>query len=374
MNHSRQENVKRNRKCPRTEGLAAFCLRKLHCDFMSLNCARLLSPAKNSLAKSHPCASDTRTGGMTTAYARYPPQNTDATPPTVIWEQLRPRVYHQTQGLHPVVQDQQLPFEVLLEGRIVRLLKLMQGFSHFVQSVLHLRGEDLDLVCRRAQRGGMAGFFWAAPIRRYADIGGGEDIGAAPIRRYPGPGDIGAAPIRRYPGLGGYRRGADTPISGTRGISVRRRYADIRGWGDIDAAPIRRYPGLGGYRCIGVSVRRRGWGISVYRCIGAAQGLARYLCVSMSARRRGWRDIGSSVRWGGGGCRCIGVSVRRRGLVIYGSIGVSVRRRTWRDSVVSGVSARRRSCWDIGGISMFGCGAGAGGYRCIGAGRDPHGT
>ena len=60
--------------------------------------------------------------------------------------------------------------------------------------------------------------------------------------------------------------------------------------------------------------------------------------------------------------------------MIYVSIGVSVRRRTWRDSVVSGVSARRRSCWDIGGISMFGCGAGAGGYRCIGAGRDPHGT
>ena len=38
---------------------------------------------------------------------------------------------------------------------------------------------------------------------------------------------------------------------------MRRRYADIRGWGDIGAAPIRRYPGLGGYRCIDVSVRRR---------------------------------------------------------------------------------------------------------------------
>ena len=72
-------------------------------------------------------------------------------------------------------------------------------------------------------------------------------------------GDTGAAPIRRYPGLGGYRCGADMPISGSGGISVRRRYADIadiRVWGDIGAAPICQYPGLGRYRC-GAEARRR---------------------------------------------------------------------------------------------------------------------
>ena len=179
-------------------------------------------------------------------------------------------------------------------------------------------------------------------------------------------------PIRRYRGRGGYRCGADTPISGAGGILVRRRYADIRGSGDIGAAPIRRYPGLGGYRRGADTPISRAGGISVYRCIGAAQGLGD-IGVSVYRCGAGAGEI-SAYRCGGGGCRCIGVSVRRRGLGIYVSIGVSVRRRTWRDSVVSGVSARRRSCWDIGGISMFGCGAGAGGYRCIGAGRDPHGT
>ena len=160
-------------------------------------------------------------------------------------------------------------------------------------------------------------------------------------------------PIRRYRGRGGYRCGADTPISGAsrgRGISVRRRYADIRGWGDIGAAPIRRYPGLGGYRCgadtrisgaggistrrryadiqgwgdIGVSVRRRGWGISVYTPIGAAQGLARYLCVSMSARRRGWRDIGVSVRWRGLSVyRCVGAAEGAGDICEYRCIGAA---------------------------------------------------
>ena len=114
--------------------------------------------------------------------------------------------------------------------------------------------------------------------RRYADIRGW--------------GDIGAAPIRRYPGLGGYRCGADTPISGAGGISTRRRYADIQGWGDIGVSVYRCGAGAGGYRCIGVSVRRRGWrdigvsvrwrGLSVYRCVGAEEGawdICEYRCI-----------------------------------------------------------------------------------------------
>ena len=77
--------------------------------------------------------------------------------------------------------------------------------------------------------------------RRYADIRGLEGYrrGADTLISGSG-GDIGVAPMRRYPGLGGYRCGADTPISGSGGISVRRRHADIQGWGDI---------GVSVYRC-----------------------------------------------------------------------------------------------------------------------------
>ena len=153
--------------------------------------------------------------------------------------------------------------------------------------------------------------------RRRTDIRGSGDIGAAPIRRYrPTPTGRGSS--------GGYRRGADTPISRAGGISVYRCIGAAQGLGDIGVSVYRCGAGAGGYRCIGVSVRRRGWGISVYRCIGAVQGLARYLCVSMSARRRGWRDIGVSVRWRGLSVyRCVGAAEGAGDICEYRCIGAA---------------------------------------------------
>ena len=146
------------------------------------------------------------------------------------------------------------------------------------------------------------GFFLSCadtPIRRYRVWG---DIGAAPIRRYPGlggyrcgadtpiSGSAGCGADTPISGLGGYRRGADTPISGSGGISVRRRYANIRVCGDIGAAPIRRYPGLGDIGATpislsgGISARRRYADILVWGEFGAAP-IRRY---------PGLRDIGAA--------------------------------------------------------------------------------